>query len=109
MSGRDGGRNDNPTPVDSCDQLKFTTQLASPKEAVVEQMNVEDVLDIAIGEQNGQAVVQALWNGQIAGGIADQKLHRLRQCLGEGVMYAATVLGITNGQVRVRVFPVNVH
>ncbi|URD45479.1 hypothetical protein M6G63_26045 (plasmid) [Pseudomonas sp. BYT-5] len=109
MSGSSTTRDDYPTYTDACDQLNFTAQLASPKEEVVEQLEEGCVLDIVTGEQNGQAVVHALWQGQVAGGIAAQQLQRLRQCLAEGTIYAARVLSINNGQVRVRVFPANIH
>lgn len=99
---------DYPSATDACDQLVFTAQLASPKEDVIERLRVDDHLDVVFGEQHGQAVVQVLWNGHIAGGIAAQQLQRLRQCLNEGTMYSARVLSINNGQVRVRVFPVNI-
>jgi len=93
-----GGRS-----ADSCEQLNFTTQLASPKEEVIEHIEVGDVLDIVSGQQNGQSVVQALWSGQVAGGIADQRLQQLRHCLTEGFTYGALVLSIDNGQVRIRI------
>jgi len=89
--------------VDACEQLSFTTQLASPKEEVIEHIEVGDVLDIVSGQQNGQSVVQALWKGQVAGGIADQRLQQLRHCLVEGFTYYALVLSIDNGQVRIRI------
>lgn len=110
MSGSSGSHRDSSPsiPMDACSELTFTTQLASPKEDIVEQLNVDDVLDIVSGQQNGQSIVQALWQGLVAGGIADQRLQRLRQCLSEGTIYAARVLSINNGQVRVRIYPVNV-
>lgn len=99
---------DSPSYADACDQLTFTAQLASPKEDIVAQLKVDDRLDVAFGEQHGQAVVQVLWNGQVAGGIAAQQVQRLRQCLTGGTMYSARVLSINNGQVRVSVFPVRI-
>ncbi|MGO1660119.1 MAG: hypothetical protein ACTHYN_16110 [Marinobacter sp.] len=89
--------------ADTCEKLNFTTQLASPKEEVVEQLEVGDLLDIISGQQNGQSVVQAVWRGQVAGGVADQRLQQLRHCLTEGFTYEALVLSVDNGQVRIRI------
>lgn len=107
MSGSSGGPHgpitDTPT---ACEQLTFTSQLASPKEEVVEQLRDGSILQIVSGEQNGQSVVHALWDGEIAGGIADPRLQRLRICMAEGTMYEARVVEINNGQVRIFIYPV---
>lgn len=107
MSGSSGSssRDDYPSYSDSCDTLEFDTQLASPKEDVIAQFGEGDVLEVAFDQQHGQAIVYALWRGQIAGGIASQQVQRLRQCLTEGTMYSARVISKQGGQVRVRVFP----
>lgn len=107
MSGSSGGPGGpiTDTPA-ACDQLSFTAQLASPKEEIVDQLRIGSVLQIVSGEQNGQSVVHALWEGQIAGGIADPRLQRLRICMSEGTLYAARVVAINNGQVRVHIYPI---
>jgi hypothetical protein len=90
----------------TCEQLKFTAQLASPKEEIVDQLREGFILQIVSGEQNGQSVVHALWRGDIAGGVADPRLQRLRICMTEGTMYEAQVTGINNGQVRIYIYPI---
>ena len=90
----------------ACDQLSVTTQIASPKDEVVEQLQENYILDIVPGDHHGQSVVLALWEGQEVGGIGDRRLQRLRQCMTEGTMYAARVVSIISGQVRVHIYPV---
>lgn len=106
MSGRDGGPRGPVDPIITCDQLSFTTQIASPKDDVVEQLRENFILDIMPGDHHGQSVVLAIWNGQEVGGIADRRLQRLRQCMTDGSMYAARVVSIISGQVRVHIYPV---
>lgn len=101
-----GGTGPSQEPSVACDQLSFTAQIASPKEDVVEQLYEGCMLDIVIGDQNGQSVVLAYWNGQEVGGIADRRLQRLRHCMSEGYMFSARVVSITSGQVRVQISPV---
>lgn len=68
-------------PVITCDQLSFTAQIASPKEDVIEQLREGYMLEIVVGDQNGQSVVLAYWEGLEVGGIADRRLQRLRHCM----------------------------
>ncbi len=44
MSGRDGGPRGPVGPIIACDQLSFTTQIASPKDDVVEQLRENFIL-----------------------------------------------------------------
>ena len=106
MSGSGGSYLGPSTPAPSCTTLLFETQLASPKAAVVSHLSVGDILDIALGQPGNQQVVVALWKGQIAGGIVDPRLNQLRACMGDGHMYAAKVVRIGGGQVRVRVYSI---
>lgn len=106
MSGRDSGPRGPVDTIIACDQLSFTTQIASPKDDVVEQLREDYILDIVPGDHHGQSIVLALWEGQEVGGIADRRLQRLRQCMTEGSMFAARVVSIISGQVRVHIYPV---
>ncbi|NWD69160.1 hypothetical protein HX870_16275 [Pseudomonas gingeri] len=106
MSGRDSLPQGPSDPIVACEQLSFTTQIASPKDEVVEMLRVDYILDIVPGDHHGQSVVLALWEGQEVGGIADRRLQRLRQCMTEGTMYVARIVSITSGQVRVHIYPV---
>lgn len=88
---------------DNCVTLNFTTQLTSPKPEVVEKLNVGDVLDVALTNIGVATVVGATFNGELAGGIASSSLPKLRECLNEGYKYIATVIGIDDGMISVKV------
>ena len=106
MSGGGGGsRSDDVFSVDevSCEDLVITTQLGSPKPAVISQLSPGDLLKVALEQSSGTMLVVAKLNGQIAGGLTSPELARLRACLLGGTEYVAAVLSITGGQVRVRV------
>ena len=87
----------------SCDSLVITTQLNSPKPAVVERIAVGDELDVRTMQVGSTTTVVAMFGGDLAGGIASPDLQRLRECIADGTHYVATVIGKSDGQVTVRV------
>lgn len=106
MSGRDdrrGGGGPREANTISCASIRFEAQLTSPQPAVVGNLSVGDVLDINVATRGGQIVVQALKNGQVAGGLTGPDASRLRNCIEDGHNYKATVRVINGGQVRVLV------
>lgn len=102
-SGRSGFGGGFDSPVDNCVTLVIDTQLSSPKDEIVSQLGEGVILDVVLHEQAGKAVVVALYQGQIAGGLASPQVQRLRECIQLGTQYGATILSIRDGQVRVRV------
>lgn len=98
--GGGGGGYDYDSP---CDLLRFEAQLTSPQPAVVAVLKAGDVLEITVVTMKGQVVVQAVKNGQVAGGLAGPDATRLRNCTEQGHQYKATVRAINGGQVRVLV------
>ena len=88
---------------DNCITVNFTTQLTSPKPDVVDKLNVDDILDVVLASLGGSTVVGALFEGELAGGIASSSLAKLRECLNEGYSYIATVIAIDDGMVTVKV------
>lgn len=106
MSGSGGSYLAPDTHANSCANLRFDTQLASPKAAVVSSMKVDDILDLALKTINNTQVVIALWTNQIAGSIVHRLLTQLRNCMTEGEQYKARVLQINGGIVRLRVYHV---
>lgn len=103
MSGSGGGGGGYEAPTDNCQLLIIDTQLSSPKEEVVDMIQVGDVLDVATQMMGATAVVVVLRNGQVAGGLASPKVQWLRECMANGTQYNATVTDKNDGQVRVRV------
>lgn len=91
--------------VDDCGSLFIETQLSSPKEDVVDKIDVGDILDVTAQQIGTTMVVVVLRQGEIAGGIAAPQVQKLRECLGHGAMYDATIISKNDGQVRVRIKP----
>lgn len=104
MSGSGGGGGGGfSTQSDSCETLVIDTQLSSPKPAVVALISVGDELEVATQQMGATTVVVALYQGQLAGGLASPEIQRLRECLAGGTQYVARVTAKNGGQVRVRV------
>lgn len=99
-SGGGGGSWDPPPTV--CDLLDISTQLSSPKAAVIAGLAVGDVLEVALQSGAGTVVV-VLSHGQVAGGLASPDVQRLRECLEGGTQYSAVIREINDAQVKVRV------
>jgi hypothetical protein len=91
---------------DSCDTLVIDTQLSSPKDDVVDSISVGDFLEVAVQTVNFQAVVVVLHNGEVAGGIAAPQVQKLRECISQGTIYNAIVVSKNDGQVRIRIKPI---
>lgn len=89
--------------ADNCDSLVIHTQLSSPVAKVIAQLQVGDILAVTSRPGQGVTLVEAVYLGQVAGGIAAPQVHRLMQCLIEGHQYKATVTAINGGQVKIRV------
>ncbi|WP_027906848.1 hypothetical protein [Pseudomonas taiwanensis] len=89
----------------ACETLELYTQLSSPKEEVVDQIEVGDVLEVVVNTLNSFSTVQVLWRGRLAGGIASPDIQLLQRCLSEGVIYLAEVKEKSGGEIRVRIYP----
>jgi hypothetical protein len=103
MSGSSGGGGGFDNPQENCADLVIDTQLSSPKDDVVNHVEVGMALDMAIQTKGTTTVVVVLYKGRVAGGIASPLVQRLRECINAGTKYRATVIAKTDGQVRVRV------
>jgi hypothetical protein len=82
--------------------LDISTQLSSPKAAVIAGIAVGEVLDVAL-QPGVNTVVVVLRKGQVAGGLASPDVQRLRECLEGGTQYGAKVVEVNGAQVKVRV------
>lgn len=92
------------SPGGSCESLVIDTLLASPRLAVVEHLNTGDMLDVRLAEiSTGERVVQVMFHGSLAGGLASPAISRLRECIEGGTRYQARVTGKRDALVRVRV------
>lgn len=104
MSGSGGGGGGGFDRVpENCETIVINTQLTSPKDEVIEHIDVGDVLDVEIVQQNDRAIVAVLHQGNVAGGLATTQLQRLRECIQQNVQYQAIVTQKQDGQVSVRI------
>jgi hypothetical protein len=90
----------------SCDTLFIQTQLSSPKEHVVDNINIDDSLDVVVRSANSMSAVYVLHHGEVAGGVAAPNVQRLIECILQGTVYKATVISKNDGQVRIYIKPI---
>lgn len=103
MSGFDGTGGP-VSPGGSCESLVIDTLIASPKPLVIEHLNPGDVLDVRLATSaGGEAVVEVVFMGRPAGGLASPAISRLRECIEGGTLYSARVTAKRDALVRVRV------
>lgn len=107
MSGAGGGGNypgGTSDPSLPCNELSFETNLASPVEAIVNQLRQEDTLDVILEPGARQRVVTR-FRGEDAGSIVE-RLPDLIRCIQSGTNFRAIVMTTDDGLVRVEVQPV---
>lgn len=93
----------------SCDSLVIETQLSSPKEDVIELIPEAALLNLIVSQKDGTSVVEVIYEGRVAGGIASPQVQQLRQCIESGTHYIAAVTSKRDGQIRVRITAVRPH
>jgi hypothetical protein len=103
MSGSSGGGGFSENREVDCEDLRFTTQLASPQLEAVEKLSVGQVLQVAIITMNAVQVLVVQVKGATAGSLIGSSASRLRECILKGHRYQATVTGINGGQVTLTV------
>jgi hypothetical protein len=104
MSGSSGGIGGVRTPQpNNCESLAFETNLSSPKQAVVGQLQLGDQLEVGTKDSGNTTAVVAMHNQEVAGGLASPLIQQLRECLSNGHLFTAEVIDIQGGQVLVRV------
>ncbi len=87
----------------ACELLVQETQLSSPKANVIQGLKVGEVLQVEVKKEGDLRLVQVMRKGQLAGGLTSPEVGQLRECLFKGFEYDATVIAVSDGQVRVRV------
>lgn len=96
-----GGASDD-VPI-ACERLIIETAISSPKEPIIKNLSVNDVLRVELEQAGATSVVVLTHKGQKAGGIMHAQTNRLRECIQAGTKYTATVISKSDGQVRVRI------
>lgn len=99
MSGS-GGFSSGSSITTPCNNLKFQTNIASPKTTAL-SLSIGDVLDITV---QGDAL-KLLHNGTIVGGIACKESSRLLYCIEQGNNYEAEVIKVNLAKITVSVYP----
>ncbi len=87
----------------ACEEIKFTTQLASPQPQVVIALTVGQVLQVRIVPIQAAQVLVAQAFGVTVGSLVGSNATRLRECILAGHEYTARVVKINGGQVTVDV------
>lgn len=101
VGGTSGGDDGAGADVDPC-AIRITVNLFGPVPGVADQLSVGDVLDVR--RAGGRAVGVFTRSGTRAGTIAGHaQLPTLLNCLYQGVIYAAEVIGASSGQIVLRV------
>lgn len=96
-AGGDGGSQG----ADPC-VLVEETVLNSPVPAIVSTLKAGDILSVDLQKGPPVRVVIRTTTGKIAGAITGAKLPQIITCIDAGVEYAATVVSVKGGAVRVR-------
>lgn len=103
MSGSGGTIYDPEPPPLRCERLTFKTVLNSPNPGVIHGLAAGDELDLTVSKRNGFDVVEAVYQGDVAGSITSDLVPKLVDCASEGFVYVADVLSINGGRVEVEV------
>lgn len=103
-SGFGGGVGDDA--VVACERLIIETAISSPKEAVIRNLAAGYILQVGLEQVGGTSVVALYYQGEMAGGITHASTNRLRECIQAGTNYTATVISKSDGQVRIRIKPI---
>lgn len=103
MSGSGGGGWANEPSVDTCVSLRETTTLNSPQKAVISSLSVGSLLDVTLSSQGKAVIVQALYQGQVAGTITSSIIQKLAECINGGHQYVAEVIDVKGGACKVRI------
>jgi hypothetical protein len=90
MSGSGGGGWDR-EPKDDCATLTEFTTLNSPNQAVLKKLKKGDVLEITVRQAGKAVIVEALYQGEVAGTITSSIIQRLAECMEKGFKYVAEV------------------
>jgi len=91
-----------PNENDQCEEIVINTHLASPRAAVLEELNIGDLLAIIV--ETDQGPIQAITtNGDVSGTVVTRDQIRLLTCINSGVEFEAEVLAVDNGMCQVQI------
>ena len=103
MSGNGPNSNWIPPNTDACETLTQTLPLNSPDPSVLRRLSRGDRLDVGSSRLNGSVIVQALYQGQIAGTITSTIFQRIAGVIEQDYEYVAVVLEVNGGACKVKI------
>lgn len=83
----------------NCTDLKFNTQLASPKISIISTLKSKDILDLFIWE-NG---CRAYFGKEYAGSIICLELNKLLKCMKNGNVFVGIVRNVNGAKCSITV------
>jgi hypothetical protein len=107
MSGSGSGSGNEGTWVpkndDACETLNQQLALNSPNPQILQRLKPKDILEIQSRKINGAVIVEALYQGNVAGTITSTILQRIADCIEQGFEYVAQVIEVQGGACKVNV------
>jgi hypothetical protein len=82
---------------DECRPYYRGVRLTSPKMDVLAGLQVNDTLDLLVGEAKGRPVLFATHNGSVAGTVTSQSAGQIIRCIQEGHKYIAIIKSLDGG------------
>ena len=100
-----GGRDWVPQNNDACETLNQQLALNSPNPKILKLLKTNDILEIRSQKVNGAVIVEAIYQGDVAGTITSTIFQRIADCIEKGFEYVAQVVDVQGGACRVNVRP----
>lgn len=87
MSGSGGGGTWVNQPTDDCATLAQQTSLNSPNRGVLQQLKPGVLLEVRVNKIGKAVVVEAVYNGEVAGSVTSSIIQKLAECIEKGHEY----------------------
>lgn len=100
-----GGGDWVPQNNDACETLNQQLALNSPNPKILKLLKPNDILEIRSQKVNGAVIVEAVYQGDVAGTITSTIFQRIADCIEKGFEYVAHVVDVQGGACRVNVRP----
>lgn len=102
MSGSGGGGGGSDfEPVKDCGSISFNTDINSPQEGAIEDLEVANRLDVVLN--NNIVIVVRQDTGDTIGSVNWSSIARLIECLQDGFEYVAVIRDIQDGLIKVHI------
>ena len=99
--GGTGGGQPPEEPIKNCASISFNTDINSPQEDALEDLQEQDILDVVLNDN--KIIVVRQDTGSTVGSINWSSIRRLIECIQDGYEYTATVRSIQDGLIKVHI------